>query len=249
MLDDLFDPDRSGRAWVTYALIAAMLVASLPALPWPEVRGVLGGIGPLRYPWQVWTSAFMHGWPGVPLLVHLVLNLILIGFVGVAAEKLLGAARYLGITGLALVAYWAVRRITGIEANGASVFLWAYAPVLFVGLRAAARSGRPVGDAYQKAKGFLVIMWLLVPIAMVGILVVHGVRPWIAVLLGNVFHLSATAAGVAAAVGWRGRIRDRLRTGRYAVAPADRLGAGASAALPLLLMLLVALTLAGVLTG
>ncbi len=245
MLDDLYDRDRSGRALVTASLAAGMVVTSLSALAWPEVGDLLGGVGRLHYPWQVWTSAFMHGWPGFPLLVHLFVNLVLIGFVGVAAEKLLGAARYLAVTALALGLYWLARRLTGIEANGASVFLWAYAPILFVAMRHVVRSGRPLTDAYQRAKGFLVIMWVVVPVFMVGILAVRGTAILTAVAFGNVFHLSATVAGVAGAVAWRERIRRRAGTGRFPVTAADRAAAVAAAAIPVVLASLVALVVRG----
>lgn len=245
VLDELFDADRSGRALVTYALIAGMVVASGPTLVWPRLGLVLGGVGELRYPWQVWTSAFMHGWPGVPLVVHLVLNLIVIGFVGVAAEKLLGAARYLGLTALALVGYWGARRLSGVDANGASVFLWAYAPILYVGMRYAAGSGRPVGDAYQKGKGFLAIMWVIVPLAMIVLLTARGAALGAAAAWGNVFHLSATLAGVAGALLWRRRIGERLAHGAYQQSGSDRAAAVAAGLVPGALGVLVILTLSG----
>lgn len=189
---------------VTYALIAAMAIVSLPTLAHPRLYAVFGGVGTLEYPWQALTSAFEHGWPGVPLLPHLIGNLVLIWLVGPAAERLLGAWRFLVVTAAALALYVAARWLTGLEANGASVFIWAYAPIVFVGRRRLART-----EDMEKYNVVLFIMWVAVPLGMGLVIALSAsVGPLLALAAGNAFHASATVAGVAAALLWRRRLRE-----------------------------------------
>lgn len=82
----------------------------------------------LNYHWQVFSSAFEHGWPGFLMLPHLIGNLLLIGIIGVAAEKIQGAARFLVLTLFATLCYWIARRLIGWCTNRSSVFIWSCAP-------------------------------------------------------------------------------------------------------------------------
>jgi len=190
---------------VTHSLVAAMLIVSLSTLVFTSLYGVYGGVGELDYPWQLLTSAFEHGWPGVPLLPHLIGNLILIWVMGRGAERLLGGWRFLALTAAALALYGITRQSTGVDANGASVFIWAYAPVVFVGRRRL----RQVDDV-EKYNVLLWVMWVVVPLAM-GIIIAASTRIGfvLALLLGNAFHLSATLAGVGAALFWRRRLHSQ----------------------------------------
>ena len=54
----------------TYTLMALMIIISLAAFIGPPLAGLVGGVGELTYPWQPWTAVFLHGWPGMPLLLH-----------------------------------------------------------------------------------------------------------------------------------------------------------------------------------
>lgn len=189
---------------VTYALIAGMLVVSLATFIYPQLYDIVGGVGRLQYPWQWVTSAFEHGWPGVPLLPHLIGNLLLISIVGSDAERLLGSARYLVLTGLALVLYWATRTLTGLDATGASVFIWAYAPVVFFGQRYAYAKG---SEGRHELAAILIVMWIIIPFGM-GILVSlsSDIAPLIALPIANAFHISGTVAGSIGTWVWKDEI-------------------------------------------
>ena len=167
---------------VTYTLMGIMSVTSFSTLFWPSLTDVFNGIGELSHPWQPWTAVFVHGWPGMPTLLHLVGNLVLLALVGPVIERRLGSFRLLGVILLAIFAAGILRILTRVEFNGASAFIWAYAPFL----------------------------WLIVPLAMVLILTLNGVYPITAFVLGNIYHLSGTIVGFGATWFWRYRLPDKL---------------------------------------
>jgi membrane associated rhomboid family serine protease len=179
---------------VSYTLIVTMLIVSVSTLIWPSLADVLGGVGDLPYPWQPWTAVFVHGWPGMPMFLHLTGNLVLLAFVGPGVERCLGFIRFLTVTLLAILAAGLLRILSGVEFNGASAFIWAYAPVLWLLIR----------DGEQTDKiGILYVMWLIVPLAMGLNLTLNGTHPIKAFVLGNLYHISGTVVGFGAAWFWR----------------------------------------------
>ncbi len=174
---------------VSYILMAIMLIVSLCTLIWPSITDVLGGVGELTYPWQPWTAVFMHGWSGMPMLLHLAGNLVLLALIGPSVEQRLGSHRFLTVTLLAIFAAGVVRILSGVEFNGASAFIWAYSPFLWLLIRN--------GEQADKT-GILYVMWLIIPLAMGLILTLNGAHLIKAFVLGNLYHLSGTIVGFGA---------------------------------------------------
>lgn len=242
----LLEPGRHNGSPVTWSLTAAMLVVSLPTMVWPRLNFIFGGIGEIRHPWQVFASAFEHGWPGFPLIVHLILNLLLMASVAVWTERLLGSARFLGATLLAILFYWVTRLLLyPLQANGSSVFIWSYAPLLLGAILETKRIGGPFGEAYEHAKTLLFIMWAVVTVAMAGLLIAAGVPFWTALLYGNAFHFSGTLAGFVALLAWRGHLRRRVRENAYFQSKADRAAAWVATAIPAFFGVILVLAVGG----
>lgn len=178
-----------------------MVAVSLTVSLVPGMDRLLGGVGRLEYPCQALTSAFAHGFPGFPMPFHLAGNLALLALVGPMAERRLGTARFLALTLLAVAFYGAARGLGGPEAQGSSVFLYAYLPV-------AVWPGSAAGAAErERARAALVVMGLLIPLGMGALLMVGGAAPLTAFLLGNLYHLTGALAGCVGGVLWHRRIR------------------------------------------
>jgi hypothetical protein len=247
MLEDLFDRDIAGLPVVTILLVTAMLVVSVPTLLQPELYRVFGGVGSLDYPWQVFSSAFEHGWPGFPLLPHLLIDLLLILVVGVAAEAMLGAARFFALTVAAIGCYWLARALTGIEANGSSVFIWSYAPIVLLGVLHTARHGGSGGSVYERLRSMLIIMWIVVPLVLGGLALARGANPMMAIPVANVFHISATVAGFGGALAWSDWVTRRLSGGDFERSRADRAAVVLCAAIPAFFAVVLVLAVVGLL--
>lgn len=174
----------------------------LELLPWPQMElGSDSTNGVVR----LVTAPFVHGFGAISILPHLAGNLLLLLFVGSATERVLGTGRFVLLTVASLSAYAVIQILFQLEVNGASVFIWAYAPALAVRYGSEDRSA-----ASGPILGVLVVMWIIVPTVMTAVPYAFG---WSGSLFGafivaNAFHLSATATGAAAAWWWR----DRLRT-------------------------------------
>jgi len=195
---------------ITYLLIGSIGIVSIPTLFDSSLYELFGGVGDLAFPWQPMTAVFEHGWPGVPLLPHLIGNTILLWLVGRLAEKSLGSARYFVLTGLALALYLLLRQLAQIEVNGASVYIWAYAPIVYLGYRECRKPDRECVTHWDPIPGILWVMWAIVPAGMGIITASQGINIGPAFFLGNLFHLSGTMAGLIGLLIWSDEIRDRV---------------------------------------
>ncbi len=228
---------------VTLALAAGCLVVSLATLARPDLYGALGGLRPLSHPWQPATAAFEHGFDGVPLVAHLAGNLVLLWATGRIAEPLLGSLRYACVTALAIACFALALLVGPVDGHGASSFIYAYPPVLLAARIYAKATNDPGALAVTgPVNALLVLMWGVVPALMAIIPYAVGWRGGIfeALVLGNLFHLTGTAAGAAGAWMWRGEIARRLAGPQALMEPGDRLAAGASVLLPVALVAIVA---------
>jgi membrane associated rhomboid family serine protease len=209
----LHESDRAGRPVVTYAFLALCLLVTVPTLVFPQLYDLLGGIAPRRHPWQLFTAAFEHGWPGFPGAVHLALNLLLILECGRPCERLLGSARFLALSLLALAANaLALAATDGV--NGSSLVIWAWGPALWLALRWAKRHDPAVRQtaSYQRLHAILLLMYGILVLVMALLPYFFGWRgnPLLALLRANTFHLVATAVGVLFATVNAGYIRERM---------------------------------------
>jgi membrane associated rhomboid family serine protease len=212
-LATLHDPDAATRPIVTYAFLAACVLVTVSTLLRPELYGVFGGIEPRAHGWQPFTAALEHGWPGFHGAIHLALNAVLILECGRPCERVLGNGRFFALSLLSLAANaWVVARSDGV--NGSSLVIWSWGPVLFVALAWARRRSVEIVAtvSYQRIRGVLVLMYVVITVVM-GLLprlsgwgggLLHGL------VLGNLYHLVATAVGIGFAAASVGHIRRRL---------------------------------------
>jgi len=145
------------------------------------------------------TSPFVHGFSRTSMLPHLFGNLILLLIVGRHLEQRVGSYRFLLVTICALLAYGFIQILANYDVNGASVFIWAYAPPCAV----AAWGKRQ--HAESRTIGVLVVMWVLIPLAMTAVPFAYGFQGNIlnAFLIANTFHISASLVGTVFAILWR----------------------------------------------
>jgi membrane associated rhomboid family serine protease len=191
--------------------MGACVLASLPLLVMPSLRDAIGSDAsrPIA---GLLTSPFVHGFSATSLIPHLAGNLVLLWYAGSRVETALGAARFAFLTLAALGAYAAIQAIRTFDVNGASVFIWAYAPGLALLHRShlGTDGGSPAGDP-AATPIVLTVMWVVVPLLMTTVPYAFGWsgNPLGAFLVANTFHISATVVGVGGAWAWRDRFRPR----------------------------------------
>jgi membrane associated rhomboid family serine protease len=201
------------KALVTYSFLTLCVLVTVPSLFLPELYNVFGGIHPRQHWWQPFTASFEHGWPGFHGSVHLALNAFLILECGRPCERLLGRGRFLLLGLLALAANaGAVTLTEGV--NGSSLVIWAWGPPLFLALAETKRRepGVTSSHSYRRLRGILVLMYGVIVLAMGIVPYAAGWRgnPLNALFVGNLFHLVATAVGIAFTLATASYIRDEI---------------------------------------
>lgn len=209
----LYDSRRSLRPVVTYAFLGLCLAVTVPTLFRPELYDLFGGIESRAHPWQLFTAVFEHGWPGFHGGVHLALNVFLILECGRPCERLLGHARFLALSLLSMGANAVLQTVSG-GVNGSSLVIWSWGPPLYLALRWARQQDprAAASSSYARLRGILLLMYVAITAAMTALPYASGWRgnPLRAFLLGNQYHLVATAVGGLAAWAYAGPIRRRL---------------------------------------
>jgi len=200
---------------LTYSFLALCVLVTVPSIFIPSLYSYLGGTKPLTSNWQLLTLPFQHGFHGFPAILHLGLDALLLLYCGVFAERLLGRTRFALLTLAAMAAFAVAHQCPVVEGHGSSGVIWAYAPIVLVALRherRKLRDGKRLHPYLELGEMVLVLMWGIITVIMTVLVYSLGYRgnPVFALLLGNIFHVSATLVGAALAYTWRDRIRGRL---------------------------------------
>ena len=226
---------------VTLFLITCMLLATLPALSFPKVDKLFSAASPQPYPWQFITGAFAQGWAFLPPLLHLAANLALFFFVGPLTERLLGSARFLFLMLAALLAGGLVRSLPGYGPTGASAFILACGPVLW--LHWMAIRNDPVFPTWRKAwLGLLVLgMLVVVPLIYGAWLARQSNASPLAFLQANAVHLTAILVGGLAAGLWHRRLQAQAGAASDRPEALDRAAAIFAGLLPAAMIVLILL--------
>jgi len=126
LFSKIFRQKGLGFPYVSLGLVLSCVVISLPLFFSSEFYFVLGGGAGvnIRF-WQVITSRFAHG-GGMPLLPHLLANLIAFAFFGVVIERVLGSGRFFALSLAAFSAETVWRVVVNQWGNGASGICWGY---------------------------------------------------------------------------------------------------------------------------
>ncbi len=116
---------------VTYGLIICCVLISVPTWINPSLKLVFGASLKPDFFWQPFTAPFEHGGPYLGLFAHFVLNMLALWYCGSLVERILGHWRTLFPAVLSIAVYvvllWFVLKW---RADGASIFIWSYAPLV-----------------------------------------------------------------------------------------------------------------------
>ena len=239
MIGILYDTRHTVRPVFALTFLVLCVLVTVPSLLVTGLYDVFGSAGEREHAWQVLTSVFEHGFPGFPGYLHLAVTVFFILECGRPCERLLGTPRFALLSFAALganaLAQFMTRGVNGTEGvQGASLVILAWGPTLFIALLHARRSSPSA--RYQPEYGRLCITLILM----------YGVVPFLtpilpysagwegsfihALVLANLYHMVATAVGLAFAAHWFLEIRKGLEDVAFVVqskdAPKPKLTAG-----------------------
>lgn len=246
MISDLLFRKRLGVPYLSLILILSCLIVSIPTYFSPKLYFVFGGNSQPFYPWQnIISSQFEHGsffvetkiQQGLPLLVHLLGNLLVIALFGCISERILGTKKFFILILVAATMNIFVRFIIKSYGNGISGIAWSFAPVILLTI---------IIFFINHAKKLLHDFMLYISIFLF-------LMMWIIISVGsewttNLFHLIATIVGVLFTFIWKDEIVDRIQKSiiNYDAVPLIKIRfVIVSLSLPIFLFVVLLLSLTG----
>lgn len=207
MISKLLLKRHVGIPYVSFLLLLSCLLVSLPTFFNLKYYSIFGASDSPAYPWQnPITSQLEHGsylseltGEGIPLLVHLLGNVLVILLFGFMAERVLGTFKFIILSVTAGLVSYLLMILLHMYENGASGIVWAYGPVAFFILIKLFRRNRKrlLKDIlFYASVLLLILMWIVISI--------------IGGLSTLFFHLAATLVGAIFTWIWRRDIHDRV---------------------------------------
>ncbi|MFZ5554361.1 MAG: rhomboid family intramembrane serine protease [Bacteroidota bacterium] len=223
---------RQVRAWQVYSLTLCCALVTVASISWPNLQYVFGSYGDETTKIQRLTLTFQHGFDGFPVsgFVHLLINLLLFIFLGLATEKILGTFYFFILTACAMIFYMVVHSAFNMTGHGAGGVLYAYAPVIFYSLSEGRllKTRSVFDEMYRNLRTVLLIMYTVIPILM-AVVPIHfdsDIPFYQAFLYGNIFHISATLLGIIFMFLFKEPVRQRLKhfakKKKFASEPTDK---------------------------
>ncbi len=248
MLSKYYFRKGIGFPYLSVLLFLSCLLVSIPTYLSLKYYSLFGASESVAYPWQnPITSQLEHGsylgeltGEGIPLLVHLIFNLLVILVMGILAERILGTFRFLLLTVTAGLVSYLIMILFHLYENGASGIVWAYGPVAFVILIKLLRKNKRLllkDVTFYLSALLLLLMWIIISL-------IGGTSTLI-------FHLAATLVGAVFTWIWRRDIHARtIRIADNEELPkrTNPMLAAFSALLPVFIIVLLILSNTGAIT-
>lgn len=199
----------------SYALMACSLGVTVATLVFPNLQHVFGSFDEGTDFMQRLTVAFQHGFEWRSSVVHLIIDLVLMAFIAVFTEKVLGAWMFFLLSISTLAWYSLVHTVFGMMGHGGSGLIWAFAPVVFYVLNEGRllKTRSQFDELFRTFRLILAIMYLVIPVLM-SIIPIYfdSETPLLrSIIYGNLFHITATLWGIGFTMLFREQIRVRLK--------------------------------------
>jgi hypothetical protein len=199
----------------SYSLILCSVAVTVATLVFPNLQHVFGSFDEGTDWVQRLTIAFQHGFEWRSSVVHLIVDVVLLAFIGIFAEKVLGSGLFFVLTVSTLLWYLIVHSVFGMMGHGGSGLTWAYAPVVFYVLNEGRllKTRSQFDEFFRTLRMILLLMYLVVPVLMSIIPIYFDSETPImrSVFYGNLFHITSTLWGVGFVMLFREDIRIRLK--------------------------------------
>lgn len=207
MLSKLLFKKNLGFPYVSFFLLLSCLLVSIPTYFSLKYYSIFGASDSPAYPWQnPITSQLEHGsyldeltGEGIPLLVYLLGNVLVILVFGTIAERVLGTYRFLLLSTVAGLVSYLLTTLLHLYENGASGIVWAYGVVAFIILIQLFKRDRKYllkDISFYISALLLFLMWIVV-----------SIMGGLSTLL---FHFASTVVGAIFTWIWRCDIHTRI---------------------------------------
>lgn len=162
------------------------------------------------------TVSFQHGFDEISALVHLLVDIILMIFIGSFTEKVMGNFRFFVLTVAAMFGISIVHWMFGLIGHGASSVIYAFTPIVMYSLSEGRliKTRSAYDDYYRDLRNILVVIFVLLPVLFAFIPFNFNSKFTLleSVLYGNLANITGLLIGFLMLQIFRDDIRKRLKT-------------------------------------
>lgn len=191
---DAIRGDLKIKTYVSYVLAFCISVITILCIIIPQLNALYGLDGNIAVNHLIrLTIPFQHGFNDVSAIIHLIVNLILIWFLGTYLEKIIGSFRFLMISVLSCFLFVILQRLILSLGQGFSPIIMTYAGVLFVVITQSKyiKTRSVFEDYYRTIVSIEIILWFVLPIIMTFIPLYYDSNSNLlsSFFLGNIYHI------------------------------------------------------------
>ena len=215
MFDDI-KASRSPFPFVTLIFSLCFTLITLGTIFIGNLKNVMGCYSDECSLIQTLTISFQHGFDEISSLIHLIVDLVLMIFLGIFAEKVMGSYRFFLLTLSSMLVYSLTHYFFKMQGHGTSAVIYSYVPIVFYCLN----EGRKIktrsayDDHYSELKNILLVTVTILPVlfSFVPINFDSKLNPYQSIVYGNLFNLLGLGMGILFLTIFKKAIRDRLKT-------------------------------------
>lgn len=198
----------------TISIAVCSIGVTLSTLFFPNFVNVFGSYkADIDWP-QYLSLPFQHGYDNTSALVHLLVSVIILLFIGGTSEKLLGPNRFFVFNLIMFFTYALFHKLLGKIGHGLTPILFSYVPVIAYSLTEGRLiKTRSMYDEYYKTLWALILFVLIAIPALLSVIPIYfdsNASILQQIISGNILHLILLIVGFSLLSYWRETVRHRL---------------------------------------
>lgn len=214
MLSEIFN-NKKPFPWQSISIMICSVLVTASTQIFTNLENVFGSFHKQTSIPQLFTLSFQHGFDTLSAILHLCINLVIMGYMGIITEKIIGSWRFFLLNFIAIISYGLFHKLLGMTGHGLTGLLWAYTPTVFYSLNEVRllKTRSIFDDLYRTLRNITLIMFTVFPV-LFAIIPIHfesELPIYIAFIEGNVFIFTATLTGAIYMLIFKEQIRKRLK--------------------------------------
>jgi len=203
------------KTYVSYVLAFCISIITIICIIVPQLKALYGLDGNIAVNYLIGlTMPSQHGFDDISAIVHLLVNLILLWFLGTYLEKIIGSFRFLIISGISCLLFVVSQRLLLSLGQGFTPIIMTYAGVLLVVISQSKyiKTRSVFEDYYRTIVSLEITLWLVLPIIMTFIPLYYDANSNLlsSIFLGNIYHIIGGLFGLLSGLVIKNHIKKKL---------------------------------------
>jgi len=212
---DAIRGDLKIKTYVTYIIAFCISLITILCVLIPQLNALYGNNGNIAINYLIrFTIPFQHGFDNFSAIVHLLVNLILLWFLGTYLEKIIGSFRFLFISILSFLLFVILQRLLLSLGQGFTPIIMTYAGVLLVVISQSKyiKTRSIFEDYYRIIVSIEILLWIVLPIIMAFIPIYYDSNSNLlsSIFMGNIYHIIGGLLGILCGLILKSHIKNKL---------------------------------------